>query len=63
MSVNLQKKKDSGRLRENELGYFEIAEADESITPEMVKAASEDDADACWRRIERDGLLERLEGV
>ncbi len=34
---------DSSRLKMNEHGYFEIAAIDESLTPEMVKAAAEDE--------------------
>ena len=34
---------DSSRLKMNEYGYLEIAEAANVLTPEMVKAASEDE--------------------
>ena len=34
---------DSRRLKRNEYGYLEIAESGEVLTPEMVKAASEDE--------------------
>ncbi|HEY0785886.1 MAG TPA: hypothetical protein VGD62_08430 [Acidobacteriaceae bacterium] len=32
-----------GRLQRNEYGYLEIADTGNSVTPEMVKAASEDE--------------------
>ena len=34
---------DSLRLKRNEHGYLEIAETDDVLTPEMVRAASEDE--------------------
>ena len=34
---------DPSRLRMNEHGYLEIAETGNSLTPEMVKQAAEDD--------------------
>lgn len=34
---------ESGRLKRNEYGYLEIAETGDVLTPEMVKAASEDE--------------------
>jgi hypothetical protein len=34
---------ESGRLKRNEHGYLEIAETGNALTPEMVKAAAEDE--------------------
>jgi hypothetical protein len=35
--------RDASRLQMNEHGYLEIAETGEALTPEVVKAASEDE--------------------